>query len=111
MKKWLVLSVFLVSFQASAFWCTTFDKALNVGTVSIASILECENKDIIKLDLVSLFNYDYFCGEQVYGPVCSLIAEAVANSLPHVVPERWGCKLDLASRITRIGVETICQKY
>jgi len=109
MKKLILLITLIFSLNASAFWCETFDKAIDVGTVSIASILECERPELIKKDLVTLFNYDYFCTE-AKGPFCTILAEAISNSLPMIVPEEWECKLNLASRLTRASVEFMCNK-
>ena len=109
MKKLIVLVSFMFSLQASAFWCSAFDKGLDVGTISIATVLECERKDLIKQDLVALFHYEDFCGVEQKGPFYSLISEADTKALPHIVPERWECKLDLASRITRVTVQYICE--
>lgn len=109
MKKMIVLFCMLFSLNSWSFWCSTFDKALDVGSVATASILECERVDLIKLDYVRVFQYDRFCGEEIdKGVFCNILSQAVSNALPYVVPKEWECKLNLASQLTRVSFEYVC---
>jgi hypothetical protein len=111
MKKLIVLLCLLVSFSARPWWCPTFNKALDVGAFTLSHILECHKTDLVKIDLVGWLRYHDFCGETAKeSEVCLLIGEAAAKFLADAVPIEWDCKLDLAGRITKESVRSVCEK-
>ena len=89
--------------------CEKEEMILDVGSRTLATVLECANVDPIRSDLKRAFDHMDLCSEQLSANLCSTASGALVRHLKNRIPKTWECTADKSGAVLKHAIERACR--